>query len=177
MNVNKNSIYSSWGVGSRIVKVGDKSIRITNLIGKSITMHKIETDSPFIKFTEFLEHCEPTDYHIVDFHAEATAEKKAFFLTFVGQVNAILGTHTHVQTNDAIIVNGTAFITDAGMTGATNGVIGADPDTILDMYNGRAERFILSPAKGKYQFNAVVVELDDKNNETKKITPINILEP
>lgn len=99
-----------------------------------------------------------SDLHIVDFHAETTSEKKAFLLHFAGKVSAILGTHTHVQTADEQIYNNTFFITDVGMTGPKNGIIGAKAEPIIKMFCGKSKHFKMEPARGKYQFNAVVMQ-------------------
>jgi calcineurin-like phosphoesterase len=176
MNLANNQIYSAHGVGSRIVQVKDKKVRITNLLGSSVHMGKININNPVKIFRQFLNTCEKSDYHIVDFHAETTGEKKAFFLEFAGQVDVIVGTHTHVQTNDAHVFNNTAFITDLGMSGAFNSVIGAEPDTILAMYREEVARFTLTPAKGKYQLNGALINFTDTTNTVKDITPIYLLE-
>ena len=109
---------------------------------------------------------------IVDFHAEATSEKGALAWYLDGRVSAVLGTHTHVQTNDArILPKGTAFITDVGMTGARDSVLGMDKDLVL-------RRFLLEPkthleiADGDMQFNAVCLDINS-NGTAKSIKIIN----
>lgn len=110
---------------------------------------------------------------IVDLHAEATSEKIAFGYFFDGKVSAVVGTHTHVQTADEkILPNGSAYITDVGMTGPVNSIIGVEPDQVI-------HRFLTSmPTKfdvahGDAILSAVVVEI---NNETGKATAIRRLQ-
>jgi metallophosphoesterase (TIGR00282 family) len=95
---------------------------------------------------------------VVDFHAEATSEKVALARALDGRVTAVVGTHTHVQTNDArVLPNGTAAITDAGMTGPHDSVIGVDADiAIRRMRTGIPIRFV--PADGDVRIEGVVVE-------------------
>jgi calcineurin-like phosphoesterase len=131
-------------------------------------MDNLQTN-PFIEFEKLLNNVEKSDIHIVDFHCETTSEKNAFLKSFAGKLTAILCTHTHVQTADERIINGTGYITDVGMTGGRDGVIGADSTSIVDMFFEKIERFKLASAKSKYQFNAVILSIDNKSNELKKI--------
>jgi metallophosphoesterase (TIGR00282 family) len=98
---------------------------------------------------------------IVDFHAEATSEKMAMGRYLDGRVSAVLGTHTHVGTIDSqILARGTAYVTDIGMTGPTESVIGDDTDAVLQRFlTGIHHR--LSVGKGKSALNAVMVDIDD----------------
>lgn len=87
-----------------------------------------EVVSPFLKAQEILDQV-PSDIYVCDFHGEATSEKIAFGYHFDGKIQIIFGTHTHVQTNDARLLDqGTAFITDVGMTGPLDGVIGVEKE-------------------------------------------------
>jgi 2',3'-cyclic-nucleotide 2'-phosphodiesterase len=99
---------------------------------------------------------------LVDFHAEATSEKVAMGRLLAGSVTAVMGTHTHVQTNDACILpGGTAYITDAGMTGPHDSVIGVRTDIILRRFTtGVPARF--EPADGGVRLEGVVIECDDE---------------
>jgi calcineurin-like phosphoesterase len=135
---------------------------------------KIQTN-PFLTLKNVIEN-DSSDIHIIDFHCETTSEKNALLLSFAGSVSAILGTHTHIQTNDNKIYNGTAYITDVGMTGGSEGVIGAEASPILDVFNARAERFKMSPSNSKYQLNAVVLTFDDNTNRATNIEKISILQ-
>jgi len=136
---------------------GGRSLTVVNLMGRAFMP---SVDCPFRTLERFLEDRE-TDLVLVDFHAEATAEKAAFAHAFDGKVTAILGTHTHVQTSDErILPNGTAFLTDVGMTGAVDSVIGVEPDAaIRRMRTGINER--LTPARGRYWFAACRIDVDE----------------
>ncbi|MEA4820844.1 MAG: YmdB family metallophosphoesterase, partial [Erysipelotrichales bacterium] len=107
--------------------------------------------------------------HIIDFHGEATGEKMAFAWNFDGKVSAILGTHTHVQTIDnRILPNGTAYISDVGMTGPYDGIIGAKKEEIIfKTRTGLPAKFDVETGRG--QLNAVVLDID---NETGKALSI-----
>jgi len=111
---------------------------------------------------------------LVDFHAEATSEKQAFAWYMDGRVSAVVGTHTHVQTADErILPKGTAYITDLGMTGPYDSVIGSIPDLAL-------ERFLkqmparLEPASANLRFCGVVVDIDEGTGLSNSITRINV---
>ncbi|CAI2167576.1 8017_t:CDS:2 [Funneliformis geosporum] len=105
---------------------------------------------------------------VKDFHAETTAEKIALALYFDGKISALWGTHTHVQTADErILLKGTAFITDLGMTGPSEGVIGAKPEAIFRRakYGFPAKIEPHEDEKGEGQFNGVIFEFDDNSNK------------
>ena len=112
------------------------------------------------------------DVIIIDFHAEATAEKIAMARFLDGKVTVIYGTHTHVQTADEqIFVGGTAYITDIGMTGPKNSVIGMDIEASIKRFETTLpEKYKL--AEGECIFNAVIFEIDDETNKTKEIKRI-----
>ena len=115
--------------------------------------------------------------HIVDFHAEATGEKLSFAYAFDGKVSAVLGTHTHVQTHDAMVLpNGTAFISDVGMTGFADGILGFDKDTVVKkiMY-GEQSKFQL-PDDGRGLLSAVVMDIDEISGTCRQIFTIYYLE-
>lgn len=169
LNIASHEEVANWGVGTREFKVKNKLLRVTNLIGTSIPFNYKQTN-PFIELEELLK-IDNSDIHIIDFHAETTSEKNAFFLCFKGKVSAILGTHTHVQTADFKIMDNTFYITDVGMTGPSNGIIGAKPDSIIAKFRGESERFRLEEQIGPYQFSAVILEFDN-NNLPKNILPI-----
>jgi hypothetical protein len=109
---------------------------------------------------------------IVDFHAEATSEKVAMGRYLDGRVSAVLGTHTHVGTIDTqILAGGTAYVTDIGMTGPTDSVIGDDVDAVIQRFlTGVHHR--LSVGKGKPVLNAVMVDIDDATGRARTIERI-----
>lgn len=176
LNVHPNLEFSKLGCGTRVFNVGKKKIRVTNLLGLSANAKGYQIN-PFLYMDAFLEdNKHQEDIHIVDFHTNATSEKNAFFVAYQGKVQAVVGTHTHVQTADERIVNDTAFITDVGMTGPATGIIGAQPKTILEMYREKVLHFKLDPEEGKYQFSAVLITFSDKTNKPTKIKRILIYE-
>lgn len=109
---------------------------------------------------------------IVDFHAEATSEKVAMGRYLDGRVSAVLGTHTHVGTIDSqILSRGTAYVTDIGMTGPLDSVIGDDAEAVIQRFlTGIHHR--LSVGKGKTALNAIMVEIDDGTGRAKSIERI-----
>jgi len=150
---------NSPGKGYATFRRNNLTVTVMQMIGK-VYMSE-ENSCPFAKTEELLEKLD-SDLYICDFHAEATSEKIAYAHCFDGRIQVIYGTHTHVQTNDArILDNGTAYITDVGMTGALDGVIGVKKETIINRFlRGTQERF--SPEnEGKTQFNAIILEINE----------------
>ena len=147
------------GKGYKVIKYNDKSICVINLMGRVFMTQSL--DCPFKALDHVLKTVK-ADYYIVDMHAEATSEKIALGLDFDGKVSAIVGTHTHVQTADErILPNGTAYITDIGMTGPLNGVIGNVKDEIINRF--RTGVYNKADVEhGAFQFNAVVISLGEK---------------
>lgn len=120
------------GRGEKILTIGTKSILVINLLGRMFM--KASPDCPFRTLETILtNHREKTfDAIIVDFHAEATSEKKALGLFVDGKVSAVLGTHTHIPTADEqILPMGTAYMTDVGFVGATHSVLGFNPESSI----------------------------------------------
>ena len=110
---------------------------------------------------------------IVDFHAEATSEKVAMGRYLDGRVSAVLGTHTHVGTADArILPAGTAYVTDIGMVGPVDSVIGDDPDSVINRFLTQIPTR-LSVARGRVSFDAILVEVDEKTGKAADIKRIN----
>jgi hypothetical protein len=109
---------------------------------------------------------------VVDFHAEATSEKNALGRYLDGRVSAVLGTHTHVGTIDArLLPQGTAYITDIGMVGPTDSVIGDDPETVIQRFLTQLPHR-LAVGKGKVLFNSVLVEVEEESGRAISITRI-----
>ena len=119
------------GKGYAYFKYNDKTICLVNMMGR--TFMNTSLDCPFKTMDNALKKIKA--YHIiVDFHGEATSEKEAFFYDFSGKVDAVVGTHTHVQTADEQVYNNTCYITDLGMCGVKESILG-------DNINGVVERF------------------------------------
>jgi 2',3'-cyclic-nucleotide 2'-phosphodiesterase len=110
------------------------------------------------------------DHILVDMHAEATSEKVAMGWLLDGRVTAVVGTHTHVPTADArVLPGGTAYITDVGMTGPYDGVIGVKKELVVNKFlNGMPVRF--EPATGDVRLCAVVIDCDEKTGKARDIT-------
>jgi len=123
------------GTGSRIYKAGNQKVAIAALLGQS-GFNRLHATSPFARLPVLLERLrQETPYIIVDFHAQATAEKKTLFHAADGKCSAVLGSHTRVQTADEeILPKGTAVITDAGRTGSTESVGGCDTASRVQEY-------------------------------------------
>ena len=138
-----------------------EQIMVVNLMGRTF-MNDI--DCPFQAMDRLLEETKDRPpVVIVDFHAEATSEKMAMGMYLDGRVSAVLGTHTHVGTIDAqILPGGTAYVTDIGMTGPTDSIIGDDVDAVLRRFlTGMPHH--LSVGKGKPVFNAILVNVDENS--------------
>lgn len=150
-------------------------VAVINLSGR-VFMSNI--DCPFRTGKEEVEKMiQKTKVIIIDFHAEATSEKIAFGHFMDGKVSAVIGTHTHVQTADeTILPNGTAFITDVGMTGPSNSVIGIDKEQIIERFlTNMPMRF--ETAKGEGCFSAVVIEIDEKTGKAIAIQRLQLKYP
>jgi metallophosphoesterase (TIGR00282 family) len=133
---------------------------VLNLMGR-VFMPAL--DCPFRTADAILKEVKSTEKPrviIVDFHAEATSEKQALGWYLDGRVSAVLGTHTHVGTVDArILPRGTAYLSDVGMTGPINSVIGSDVDAVLDRFlTGMPQR--LNVANGPVTMNSVLLDID-----------------
>ena len=159
------------GRGFCIFPVGRKKIGVINLSGR--TFMQPQLDDPF-RLTEKILRLmrKDCDAILVDFHAEATSEKLAFANYFDGQVTAVVGTHTHVQTADEkILPKGTAYITDLGMVGAQNSILGMTVEPVIKRFlTGRPSKFEV--AEGAAVYCAVLIDIDDKKNKPTKIERI-----
>ena len=146
------------------------AVGVINLMGR---VHMPPLDDPFALAIREVEALRSRARVIfVDFHAEATSEKMAMGWHLDGRVTAVAGTHTHVQTADErLLPKGTAYITDAGMTGAHDAIIGMDVDASLTRFlTGMPSRF--EPASGNPRLNGVVVDADDATGLARSITRI-----
>ena len=162
------------GSGSVTFTVNGQLIRVTNVLGTAFM--KEEVDAPYHSMSELLERYKYEDsIHIVDFHAEATGEKMAFAYVLDSNVSAVIGTHTHVQTNDAkILEGGTGYITDVGMCGAANGVLGFFRNSVINKtIFGQDTRFEID-TKDQEMVNAVVLDINEYTLKCTEIFPIKI---
>ena len=162
------------GKGYCIYPFKAKTIGVMNLSGRAFMP---ALDCPFQKVEELLrEMKKECDIIFLDFHAETTSEKMAMGWYLDGRVNGVVGTHTHIQTADErILPKGTAYITDLGMVGPWNSVLGVKTDIILKKFTTALPvRFELED--GPCVYSAVIVEIDDSTNKTIGIERILIKE-
>jgi metallophosphoesterase (TIGR00282 family) len=146
------------------------NVMVVNLIGRTFMT---SYDCPFRTMDKLLEGLASRPRVIVvDFHAEATSEKVALGRYLDGRVSAVLGTHTHVGTIDTrILPGGTAYVTDIGMTGPDDSVIGDDVDAVIQRFLTMLPHH-LSVGKGQPVFTAIMVEVDDKSGKASSIERI-----
>ncbi len=161
----------SWpGRGFFRIAKNNQHYLIINLGGRVFFEKQFrgEISNPFFALDQVLQNeTQKDDIILVDFHAEATSEKVAMGWYADGRIAAMLGTHTHVPTADArILPKGTAYITDVGMTGALNSVIGVKTENSLNMFLDK-DRFRLDPEEeGPAMLNAVVIDIDSGKAQT-----------
>lgn len=162
---------SAPGKGACIVDRGRYQVAVINLLGL-VYMEPLEC--PFKTLDRVLDELGHPRFCVVDFHAEATAEKKALAFYADGRISALVGTHTHVQTADEqILEQGTGFLTDVGMTGPTRSVLGIRPEqAVAKMKDKLPVRF--SAAEGDTAMNAVLITLDDRTGKTVAIERITV---
>ncbi len=163
------------GRGACVAQTGDgRAVGIVNVMGR---VFMPSTDDPFqvvLKEIEAIRH--RTKVVIVDFHAEATSEKVAMGWHLDGKVTAVFGTHTHVQTADErVLPNGTAYLTDAGMTGPHDSIIGMEREPALARFlTAMPSRF--EPATGNPRLNGVMVDTDERTGRATGVTRISVSE-
>jgi len=151
------------GRGWMRIPVGETSLTIVNLQGR-VFMRAL--DDPFRAADAALAELDGAAAILVDIHAEATGEKEALGFYLDGRVSAVVGTHTHVPTADArVLPQGTAYITDVGMVGPRDSVIGVDPEPVIRRYLTQMyHRYDV--AKGPVVFNAVLIDLNSDGRAT-----------
>ena len=162
------------GHGFCIYPYKAKNIGVINLEGR-VFMQPL--DSPFVRAEEILKEIrQKCDIILVDFHAEATAEKVAMGYFLDGKVTAVVGTHTHIPTADErILPNGTAYITDLGMVGPLDSVIGTKTDISVEKFiTCRSVKFEVAESPSVYC--GLLIEIDDKSNKAINIERIKVVE-
>jgi metallophosphoesterase (TIGR00282 family) len=150
-------------------------VMVVNLIGRVFVG---QYDCPFRSMDSLLSTVRPLPKTIlVDFHAEATSEKVALGRYLDGRVSAVVGTHTHIGTTDSrILPGGTAYVTDIGMVGPVNSIIGDDVDNVLNSFlTGLPHR--LSVGKGQVAFDAMLLDIDDRTGRARTIQRIRREDP
>jgi 2',3'-cyclic-nucleotide 2'-phosphodiesterase len=151
--------------------VTQKGLTVLNLQGRTFMP---ETDDPFRAADAALSNLPEGAIVVVDMHAEATSEKQAMGRYLDGRVAAVVGTHTHVPTADArILPGGTAYVTDAGMVGHSESVIGNDIQSVLKrMLTGMPTRLPVAENSSPVTFNAILIEIDESRRRARRIERI-----
>ncbi|WP_124057455.1 TIGR00282 family metallophosphoesterase [Vaginisenegalia massiliensis] len=161
------------GVGLRYVKVNQTEWAIVNVLGSVFMSPCLD---PFDYLPPVIETIRRRTPHIlIDFHAEATSEKQALAWLLDGQVSAVLGTHTHVQTRDArILPQGTAMISDVGMTGCLDSVLGFRPQEAIRRFTSKLPARLEQATTDNIVLSAVLLDVDNVTGKTRSIEPIYI---
>ncbi len=162
------------GKGYTTIKAGGKELAVINLQGRTFLP---PLECPFQTVDSILEKVKKKSKCIlVDFHAEATSEKISMGWHLDGRVSLVVGTHTHVQTNDeTILPQGTAYVTDVGMVGSREGVLGMEKNAVLQKFKTQLPvRFTADD--GKWHFHAVFVEIDEQTGLAVSIRLIRMYE-
>ena len=175
-----NDIRTTGQGGYIELLVGSKKLLVVNLLGRGF-MDQQDADAasglacPFKTIDEILS--SRLDFSgpvLVDLHAEATSEKVAMGWYLDGRVAAVLGTHTHVPTADyKILPQGTAYVTDVGMVGPVDSVLGVEKELIIEKFLTDGPIVFKIPESGQVEINAVYLEIDDQTDRVKKFEKIN----
>ena len=149
------------GVGMRFIQINADKLAIINLQGRSFMQ---DIDDPFKKADELVEQAQKeTNYIFVDFHAETTSEKNAMGWYLDGRVSTVVGTHTHIQTSDdRVLPHGTGYITDVGMTGFYDGILGIQRDEVIKRFITSLPQRHVVPDTGRAVLSGVVVDYDSQ---------------
>lgn len=158
------NLNTKYGKEILYIKYNDKNIALVNLLGRVYSNTPL--DCPFKTMDRLLEEIE-ADYIIVDFHGDATSEKKAFFYDFSGKVSAVVGSHTHTQTADEEVYNNTCFISDMGMCGAYESVLGDDIKMVIDRFRTGMYEKLKIQEESYYKINGVILDLGNENKITR----------
>ncbi|MBQ4362867.1 MAG: YmdB family metallophosphoesterase [Oscillospiraceae bacterium] len=156
------------GKGICVIDKGAYSLAVVNIMGTALMQ---PLDNPFTVIDNVLKDI-GTKNILIDIHAECTSEKKAMGLYLDGRVSAVIGTHTHVQTADEIVLpKGTAYITDAGMTGTENSALGVKAENVIEKFRFNTP-VKFEEARGLRIFNAVIIDIDEKTGRSRSIKRI-----
>ena len=156
------NLNTEYGKEVLYVKYNDKTIALVNLLGRVYSNTPL--DCPFKTMDRLLDDIK-ADYIIVDIRADATSEKKALFYDLSGKVTAVLGSHTHIQTADEEVYNNTCYITDMGMCGPYESVLGDDKDMVIKRF--RTGMFDPLPVSNdnNYVLNGVILDIKESGNQ------------
>lgn len=163
------------GLGLVFVKVNALELAVINLQGRTFMT---AIDDPFKKIDELVaEARQRTSLIFVDFHAETTSEKQAMGWYLDGRVSAVIGTHTHVQTNDArILPKGTGYLTDVGMTGPYDGILGMKREPVIEKFKTALPHRFEVIESGRSILSACLLEINDQTGQVRSIKPFQVSE-
>lgn len=170
------NFYSYPGVWYKIIEVKWKKVLLVHLMWQVFMNHDVY--NPFLKLKDILNEVgeKNIDVSIVDFHRETTAEIYGMAHMFDGKISLVYGTHTHIQTNDEqILKNGTGLITDIGMTGSRNSIIGASYESVEARFLTGIQKWKITQSLDEnYVVNAIIVDIDDITWKTVAIEKISL---
>lgn len=158
------NLNTEYGKDILYIKYNDKTIALVNMLGRVYSNTPL--DCPFKTMDSLLERIE-ADYIIVDFHGDATSEKKAFFYDFAGSVDAIIGSHTHCQTADEQVCNNTCYITDMGMCGPYNSILGDDIESVITRFRTGVFDPLKVSTSLEYILSGVILDIGPTNKITR----------
>jgi len=162
------------GQGYKVLKIGELKLFVVNLLGR-VFINEEDLRCPFKEIDQILGEQNTKDFNaiIVDLHAEATSEKIAMGWYLDGKISAVLGTHTHVPTADyKILPQGTGYVTDVGMVGPVESVLGVKKDIIIEKFLTDSAIVFKIPEAGEVEINAIYLEIDDKTKFATKIEKV-----
>ena len=164
------------GSGSTIINIGAYKVAVVNLQGRVFMREQL--DDPFKTIESLLQYLKhQTDIIFVDFHAETTAETAGIALFLDGQVSAVVGTHTHIQTADArVLPAGTAFMTDLGMGGSLNSMIGMKKDIMIHHLRTQMPVRFEVDLEPPYVMSGACIEVDTQTGQALSIEAIRVVD-
>lgn len=155
------NLNTEYGRDVLYIQYNDKKIAVINLLGRVFLNTPL--DCPFQTMDDLLSKIK-ADYIIVDFHGEATSEKKAFFYEFAGKIDAVVGSHTHVQTADEQVYNHTCYITDMGMCGAYTSILGDNKEMVIQRFKTGVYEPLSVAEDTEFIINGVVLDFGVKKS-------------
>ncbi len=170
-----DNIQSDYGKGYCLYDMGKCTVAVINLLGQ-VYLDAQKAQNPFLAADELINRAKAEGAHIilVDFHAEATSEKRALGFYLDGKVSAVFGTHTHVQTADAqILPGGTGYITDLGMTGVIDSILGVKKEIIIARLKS-ADQSRFEQASGESMLCGCIFDIDEKSGRALRAEAISI---
>lgn len=172
---NLEADYPGYGFRELRVPSFGKTVLVVSLLGSGSDFIREKARNPFLFLEEFLADKKLTDFAaiVVDFHAETSSEKNALSYFVDGRVSALVGTHTHVATADQrVLPGGTAYVTDLGMVGSREGVLGVKKEIIIERFRTNNLQPFEWVEKGASVFNSVLVEIDPQSGRSVSIERI-----